>query len=420
MEFISSRGGGAPVSFEEALTQGIAPDGGLYIPCGPIPTLDFVPNMVWPHDVIGLLDGWLDLGRFREAIEDALSFDLRHHVIGVGGIDLTILELFHGPTASFKDVGARTMARCLTQIRNESSSPLTIITATSGDTGSAVADGFAGIPGISVVLLYPTNMVSSVQRRQMEMPRSGVTVIPINGTFDDCQRIAKSLLSGEFERHFSGHQSSSANSINVGRLIPQMLYYLWSASQSATPNTFVVPSGNLGNVTAGLLAASCNMPQRGFVVSLNANKSFKDWLHDGRDTQGETKATMSNAMDVGRPSNLERIQAMFPDVRSHVRATVTTDYETIDTMRLVYERSGYICCPHTAVGIHAALQCREEGPMTVLATASPGKFPDVVEQALGFAPPPLPNLPETSSQSIVPAEPTVEDVINRLKATERY
>lgn len=418
MEFISSRGRGVPVSFEQALTQGIAPDGGLYIPHGPIPALGCKPNMVWPQDVVELLDGWLDLGRFREAIADALSFDMRQHVIGVKDVELTILELFHGPTASFKDVGARTMARCLSLIRNESSRPLTIVTATSGDTGSAVADGFAGIPGISVVLLYPINMVSSVQRRQMEMPREGVTVIPINGTFDDCQRIAKSLLSGDFEQHFSGHQTSSANSINVGRLLPQMLYYLWSASQSAEPGTFVVPSGNLGNVTAGLLAAASNMPHRGFVVALNANRSFKDWLDDGRDTQGDTRATLSNAMDVGRPSNLERIKAMFPDVRSSVRATITSDQETIDTMRLVYESSGYICCPHTAVGIHAALTCGSKGPMTVLATASPAKFPDTVKRALGFAPPPLPNLAESHTQSPLPVEPSLEAVIRRLKTAE--
>ena len=299
-----------------------------------------------------------------------------------------VLELFHGPTLSFKDVGARTMARLLGHTLGGET--VTILAATSGDTGSAVADGFAGVEGVRVVLLYPKGQVSAVQERQLIVARANVQALAVEGTFDDCQRLVKAAFT---ETQPGGTRLSSANSINVGRLLPQMLYYAWAVRQGGFDDVvFCVPSGNLGNLTAGMLAMRAGLPVRRFLAAHNANDGFPCFLEGGEAPAGASVRTLSNAMDVGVPSNLERLRSLFSDddLRRLVRGTRVTDDETLATMRTVHDAASYIADPHTAVGLEAARRYRRrveaDVPVVVLATAHPAKFPHAVERAIGETP----------------------------------
>ncbi len=391
--YVSTRSPGGPsVSFDEALVDGLAPDGGLYVPTH-VPPLPAgwrdAPSL--PSLATTLLAPWLE-DRAGEPLAtllaDALDFPVPLVPLAGDGWDgVHVLELFHGPTLSFKDVGARTMARLMAPPPGET---LTILAATSGDTGSAVADGFAGRPGVRVVLLYPKGGVSSVQEAQLVAARPGVTALAVEGTFDDCQRLVKAA----FDRPArAGHRLSSANSINVGRLLPQTTYYAWAVAQLGSDGAvMVVPSGNLGNLTAGLLAAEAGLPVARFVAAHNANRGFADHLAGGPPPHAPTVATLSNAMDVGRPSNFERLAHLFPGRALPARVTGQTvsDDETLATMRRVYDSAGYVACPHTAVGLAAARRDRaasgDDAPRIVLATAHPAKFPDAVRRATGQAP----------------------------------
>lgn len=390
MTYFSTRNASPPASLKTALLDGLAPDGGLYL----------------PETAMPLPEGWEDASSLADLgarvlapfvadtvpdaealVRDALAFETPLVRLRDG---LFVLELFHGPTLSFKDVGARTLARFAHALL-EDGERLTILVATSGDTGSAVADGFAALPGVRVVLLFPEGRVSEVQERQLAIERPGVTPVRVRGTFDDCQRLVKTAF--EDDRFRAAGRLSSANSINIGRLLPQSLYYLDAVRQlgGAAP-TFVVPSGNLGNLTAGVMAHLAGMPAAGFVAAHNANRAFSDFLAGDDLRPADTKQTLSNAMDVGRPSNAERLTALLPPerLRALVRGTVTNDAATRTSIRETYERYGYLACPHTAVGLDAARRLQDEGatgPLVVLSTAHPAKFPDVVEDATGVAPP---------------------------------
>lgn len=390
MTYFSTRNAAPPASLKTALLDGLAPDGGLYL----LETAMPLPEG-W-EDASSLADlGARVLAPFvadtvpdaEALVRDALAFETPLVRLRDG---LFVLELFHGPTLSFKDVGARTLARFAHALL-EDGERLTILVATSGDTGSAVADGFAGLPGVRVVLLFPEGRVSEVQERQLAIERPGVTPVRVRGTFDDCQRLVKTAF--EDDRFRAAGRLSSANSINIGRLLPQSLYYLDAVRQlgGAAP-TFVVPSGNLGNLTAGVMAHLAGMPAAGFVAAHNANRAFPDFLAGDDLRPADTKQTLSNAMDVGRPSNAERLTALLPPerLRALVRGTVTNDKATRTSIRETYERYGYLACPHTAVGLDAARRLQDEGatgPLVVLSTAHPAKFPDVVEDATGVAPP---------------------------------
>ena len=387
------------VSFADALLKGLAPDGGLYIPdC--IPN---VPSEAWREASslselgAGVLRPWLgaeiDPDSLADLLQDALNFPVPVVPLDDG---VFVLELFHGPTLSFKDVGARTMARLMSRFLAERGERRTILVATSGDTGSAVADGFAGQDNIDVVLLYPKGKVSEVQERQLIAKREGVRTFAVEGTFDDCQRLVKEAFISSELSHLP---LSSANSINIGRLLPQSLYYFWASAQvsaqcdSATP-IFCVPSGNLGNLTAGVLAAHMNLPAAKFIAAHNANDFFPNYLHKLRDAYAfnPTVATVSNAMDVGSPSNFERLYALLNDeMQGLVWGSSVTDEVTKMRMKEVYERTGYMACPHTAVGLEAVHRYRKEteddAPVIVLATAHPAKFPEVVSEALGISAP---------------------------------
>ena len=399
--FVSTRGG-APVSFDAALLRGLAPDGGLYVPTS-------VPMLPGGWDAPGsfaalaarVLAPWLpEVDGLDALVADALPFPVPVVALGDAWPGVSVAELFHGPTLSFKDVGARTMARLVAR----HGAPVTILVATSGDTGSAVADGFAGVPGARVVLMYPDGGVSDVQARQLAAPRPGVVALAVQGTFDDCQRLAKEA----FAAGLPG--LSSANSINVGRLLPQVTYH--AAVARAVPGAVVVvPSGNLGNLTAGVLAQQMGAPVAGFVAAHNGNDAFVRFLADGTEPAGATRRTLSNAMDVGVPSNLERLRALVPDLPARVRAETVTDAETLATMADVWTSAGTLVDPHTAVGLRAARRLREQGetrPLVVLSTAHPAKFPDAVARATGAAPPVPPALALPLARPAATLAPTLD------------
>jgi threonine synthase len=300
-----------------------------------------------------------------------------------------VLELFHGPSLAFKDVGARFMARAMATLSADET-PRTVLVATSGDTGGAVAAAFHGVEPFRVVALFPRGGISERQRRQMTTLGDNVVAVAVDGTFDDCQRLAKGAFADTELRARCG--LTSANSINIGRLVPQAFYYLHAArllGWKGDPATFVVPSGNLGNLCAGLLARQAGMPTRGFVAATNRNRVFPDYLASGTFTPAPSEPTVSNAMDVGDPSNLERIRWLFHDDVGALRRVVSgvwvSDADTRACIARVARRTGYVLDPHAAVGWRAMELSRDgtEGPFVVLATAHPCKFPEVVEQATG-------------------------------------
>ncbi len=385
--------GEAGVDFEAALLAGLAPDGGLYLP-RPVPALpadwrdarspaDLGARVLPPY-----------VGAEQAAVEpllrDALDFPMPLVPLSR---DRYVLELFHGPTLAFKDVGARTMARLLAAAARRRGERLTILVATSGDTGSAVADAFKGFELVRVALFYPEGMVSEMQERQLTVARPGVQAFRVRGSFDDCQRLVKGAFS---DPALAGLRLSSANSINVGRLLPQSLYYLWGALQlgrlrgDAAEPVVAVPSGNLGNLTGGMLAARMGLGVKRFLAAHNVNDYFPEFL-EGRASAyafRPTRATLSNAMDVGAPSNFERLLALFGDaLPQRVWGVSVDDDATLGRMADSAERDGYLPCPHTAVALEALeryrLRSGDARPAMVLASAHPAKFPDAVQRAIG-------------------------------------
>jgi threonine synthase len=402
VRYRSTRGHGEAVAFREALLTGLAPDGGLFIPTW-IPSIE---KSSWREAGsfaelgTSVLAPWIGNeiapGALRALLTDALDFPVPLVPLSGAGWDgVFVLELFHGPTLSFKDFGARTMARFMAHFLRDEPGELTILVATSGDTGSAVADGFAGLPGIHVVLLYPKGQVSPTQERQLIVERPGVRTYAVEGTFDDCQRMVKSAF---VDPELDGVTLSSANSINIGRLLPQMLYYFEATRAGRLDEViFCVPSGNLGNLTAGVLASLSGLPVSRFLAAHNANDFFPAFLQAGEAEFRPSIQTLSNAMDVGAPSNFERIQAMYGGDLAALRRDVVgrayDDARVVAEIGEVYRRHGYLLDPHGAIGWLALRDVLEEaGPDAAgvfLATAHPAKFREVVEPAIG-APVPLP------------------------------
>ena len=415
-----------PVSFRQAVLTGLAPDGGLYIP-EQIPRLtsNWQEVTSLPELAAQVLTPWLggELSRDKlsEITQDALNFSVPLVQLGDG---LGVLELFYGPTLSFKDVGARTMARLLNAFLEGSSEHITILVATSGDTGSAVADGFAGQDNISVVLLYPKGKVSAVQEQQLTYPRPGVRTYAVEGDFDACQRLVKAAFTDPELRELG---LSSANSINLGRLLPQTSYYFWAALQAQHLGLgdaiFCVPSGNLGNLTAGMVASKVGVDAPRFIAAHNANDFFPGFLASRYEHGGfrDTVSTLSNAMDVGAPSNFERLYALLGEDglrRDGLWSTSVSDEKTTARLRQVYEDYGYVACPHTAVGFEAVARYRgetgDDTPVIVLATAHPAKFSPTVEAALGLTLPPVAALESLKSSSI--QVPTLPPTLTALKS----
>jgi threonine synthase len=413
--FRSTRGADA-VDFSEALFRGLAPDGGLYVPMGlgrldgdltrrgsgpprpPSADSAFPESALWAAE--RLLADMLPRDMLRRITAEALDFDAPLVEVEDG---VFVLELFHGPSLAFKDVGARFMARAMAAL-DPGGERRTVLVATSGDTGGAVAAAFHGLERFRVVVLFPRHGISVGQRRQMTTLGGNVVAVSVAGTFDDCQRLAK----GAFADRDLGEACglTSANSINVGRLLPQAFYYVHAAARLGwreRPATFVVPSGNLGNLCAGLLARRAGMPAAGFVAACNPNRPFIDYLETGAYRPRPSTPSLSNAMDVGDPSNLERIRWMYGDdvtrLRHDVGGVARDDDETRACIGAVYRRTGRALDPHTAVAWSAMEQVSASGagtaPWVVLATAHPAKFPDVVEEATGATVAPPAALSET-------------------------
>ena len=399
MKYYSLRHQSPPVDFRQATITGQAPDGGLYFP-ETIPK--FLPgfrrelrglskatvafNVMRPY--VGSTIGEADLLRI---CAEAVDFAFPLVPVGAG---VSSLELFHGPTLAFKDVGARFMSRCLGHFAQRGDTPpVTVLVATSGDTGGAVASGFLGVPGVEVVILYPAGKVSPVQEQQLTTLGQNITALEVSGTFDDCQALVKQAFLDEelAQKRFL----TSANSINVARWLPQQLYYCFAMQQwpeEAAPPVVSVPSGNFGNICAGLLARASGLPLGHFIAACNANEPVPAYLRTGTFTPRAAIPTFSNAMDVGNPSNFVRILELFDNdltkMRAALSADTVSDAETVAAIRQVWEEDGYLLDPHGAVAYTALRRYQAKHPGAagmILATAHPVKFPDVVEPILGRA-----------------------------------
>lgn len=378
------------VGFVEALRRGLAPDGGLYVPQEvpslPVDWADAGSFLDLGVRVMGRwLEGDMDKDVVEAAVRDALNFPVPIVPLTGPWEGVHVLELFHGPTLSFKDFGARTMSR-LMAASLPAGEEVTVMVATSGDTGSAVADGFSGIPGVRVVLLYPDGQVSPTQERQLIVQRKGVVALKVDGTFDDCQRMVKGAFADPELRDVG---LSSANSINIGRLLPQSLYYLWASRAVGGTPRICVPSGNLGNLTAAVFAHLGGLEVGGFVAAHNANRFFPDYLAGLETSFTRSVPTLSNAMDVGAPSNFERLEWLLgrDTLCTLVQGETVTDADTLASMKRVYDETGYVADPHTAVGLAAVRRLRsdwdQEAPVIVASTAHPAKFPESVAEAIG-------------------------------------
>ena len=402
MRILSTNGRTPATDLGTALLEGLAPDGGLYLPERFIPIADGtleglrgrsfsdVAREVARH----LLGAEITPSDVDALVESALDFPVPLVELEP---DVYVLELFHGPTLAFKDVGARFMARLLGHVREEDEGALTVLVATSGDTGSAVAHAFLDAAGVRTVVLFPSGKVSALQERQFTTLGGNVRALEVDGTFDDCQRLVKDAFADEELR--AQVRLTSANSINVGRLLPQIFYYVhaWAQLPKGLPPIFSVPSGNFGNLTGGLIAKRLGLPTRGFVAATNVNDTVPEYLCTGVVRPRVSIQTISNAMDVGDPSNLARILALYDDDLSRLSADVVgsvhDDHETRRAIREVFERTGYVLDPHSAVGylgLEAGRVAFGDGPSVSLATAHPVKFREAVEAEIG-APVPVPD-----------------------------
>ncbi len=396
------------VTFEEALVDGLAPDGGLYMP-DRIPVLAEAEIKALKGKTlveIGLdiaqrfIQNEIPKSALADIIHNAFHFDTPLHSLNER---TSVLELFHGPTLAFKDVGARFMASTLNYYAQLRGKSYTVLVATSGDTGAAVASGFAGKKGIKVVILYPEGRVSPIQEKQLTTYGGNVSALKIQGSFDDCQRLVKQAFSDASLK--TTISLTSANSINVARLLPQSFYYFRAHAQlnRPLPHLFTVPSGNFGNLTAGILAKKMGLPIALLIAATNANDPVPQYLKDGIYKPQQSKKTISNAMDVGSPSNFDRITALYPSGRTAMAADIAaisiSDSETIGTIKQIRTKYNYLLDPHTAVGVAATEQFRRDHPTTlknahhiVLATAHPAKFGEVLDIECGISVPPTPQL----------------------------
>ena len=404
MEFASTRDPSRRVSFHEALQQGLAPDGGLFVPCEwPLAAMPALPPTATLAETGAALIAPFAAGDLLATELPAIcaeAFDFPAPVVEVAP-GLCVLELFHGPTAAFKDFGARFLAAALTRLRRGAAKPLKILVATSGDTGGAVAAAFHRRPGVEVVVLFPKGLVSPTQERQLTCWDGNVQSFAVRGTFDDCQRMVKeAFLDPALRARF---ELSSANSINLGRLLPQAVYYVAASRELAARHggraSFVIPSGNLGNATACVWARRLGAPIGDVVLAHNANRAVPDYLATGVYTPRPSIATLASAMDVGAPSNLERLTAMYPDARAlgEALSAVSVDDAAIAArIQADHARYGRVWCPHTAAAAEGYARLpealRRRGPWVVVATAHPAKFREIVEPLIGAAVPVPENL----------------------------
>jgi len=391
MKFVSTRNAALTVSASEAILQGLAPDGGLYVP-------EFFPSL--EHINIHEISSYPELAfevltPFFE--DDILKDDLADICIDAFNFPVPmvmlhekqmVLELYHGPTAAFKDFGARFLASAMEKLLEKQQRKLTILVATSGDTGGAVASAFAGRRGIEVKVLFPKGRVSKRQQQQLTCWGGNIKAYEVDGSFDDCQKMVKdAFMDTKLSKEWG---LSSANSINLGRLLPQSVYYVYASYlyQGAydTKPTFIIPSGNVGNSCGAYWAFTMGAPIDRITLAVNANKTIPDYLREGDYKPRQSIATLANAMDVGAPSNMERLFNLYGDIgtfRKMVSATSVSDEAIRATIKEVYKETGYVICPHTATAERVRRDLPVQDNTIVVSTAHPAKFEAVVEPLIG-------------------------------------
>ncbi|RSK38556.1 threonine synthase [Mangrovimonas spongiae] len=395
MTYYSLNNQAPKTSFKDAVIKGLAPDKGLYFPehITPLPDSFFkdIDTMSYPEIAFETIKQFTspDIPEdvLKNITEDTLSFNFPIEEITD---NIATLELFHGPTMAFKDVGARFMARCLGYFNQGNNHEVTVLVATSGDTGGAVANGFLGVEGVNVVILYPSGKVSDIQEKQLTTLKKNIKALEVDGTFDDCQAMVKrAFLDQSITNKI---QLTSANSINVARWLPQMFYFMFAYQQlHKTHNNLVfsVPSGNFGNICAGMMAQRLGLPIKHFIAANNANNIVTQYLHTQDYTPKPSIQTISNAMDVGDPSNFVRIQELhhnnFKTLSKNMSGYSYSDAETIRAIKELYHDYNYIADPHGAVGFLACKDYLKQHPndyCVFLETAHPTKFLDIVENII--------------------------------------
>ncbi len=396
MHFYSTNRKVPPVSFKEAVLKGLPDDNGLFMPEAiPQYSPEFIKSLSLQSYVNIAFEGSrLFIGDeipadvLHAIVEDAFDFEVPVRKIAD---DMYVLELFHGPTLAFKDFGARYMARIMGYFLQNDGREVNILVATSGDTGSAVAQGFLGVEGVKVTLLYPKGKVSKIQEQQLTTIGQNIMALEVDGTFDDCQRLVKAAF---LDKELNSRMNlSSANSINIARLIPQSFYYAYAVSglmDQGKEIVFSVPSGNFGNLCGGLLAKKMGIPISRFIAATNANDIVPSYLHSGDFVPRSSVQTIANAMDVGNPSNFARLTDLFDNnyskIIDQIQGIAFDDNQTRTTISQVFKKYNYLMCPHTAIGfggLTELLQPHETG--ICLSTAHPCKFHDVVQPLIGQA-----------------------------------
>jgi len=402
MKYYSLNNKNHHVSFQEAVIQGLAPDKGLYFPSSITPLsqsfFDRIETVsqeeIAYHVIQQFVGNEIPEAELKQIIKETLCF--KFPCVAVEE-NVYSLELYHGPTMAFKDVGARFMSRCLGYFNRNDDKKVTVLVATSGDTGGAVASGFLGVKGVEVVILYPSGKVSDIQERQLTTLGQNITALEVDGVFDDCQDMVKKAF---LDTDLENKNLTSANSINIARWLPQMFYFFFAYQQLKKHNKPLIvscPSGNFGNICAGILAKKLGLPITHFVAATNANDIVPQFLKNGIYAPKPSIATISNAMDVGNPSNFVRIQEMYHnnlnEFSKDFSSYTYTDEETKFTMKNIFTNSGYIAEPHGAVGylgLKKELQNHSDSIGVFLETAHPIKFIDVVEPVLNLQLP-IPN-----------------------------
>ena len=380
-------------NIRKAILQGLAPDKGLfmpaYLPQLPQSFFDKLPSLSLPEIALEVsahfLGDEIEASELQKLVEEAFNFEIPLKQLDE---NIHVLELFHGPTLAFKDVGARFMSRAMAHFNKEE---LIVLAATSGDTGSAVASGFYDVPGIQVVILYPKGKVSEIQEKQLTTYGKNIHALEVEGNFDDCQAMVKNAFQDSALKNLN---LTTANSINLARLIPQSFYYFYAAAQLGKANpelVFSVPSGNFGNITAGLFAKRMGLQVKQFLAATNVNDIVPAYLESGIFEAKPSIKTISNAMDVGNPSNFARITALYEQQHASITEDITgyryTDGETVAAMQELHQKYNYVADPHSAIayaGLNKYLQSTDGlGTGVFLSTAHPVKFLDVVEEAIG-------------------------------------
>ena len=417
MKYYSLNHNAPKVSFQEAVIQGLATDKGLYFPesITPLPkeffeNIENLSNEEIAFEAIQQFVGdEIPTETLKQIIAETLCFEFPTPKVEEG---IYALELYHGPTMAFKDVGARFMSRCLGYFnKDKKDNKNTVLVATSGDTGGAVASGFLGVQGVEVVILYPSGKVSDIQERQLTTLGQNIKALEVDGVFDDCQDMVKKAFLDESLSH---KNLTSANSINIARWLPQMFYFFFAYKQLKSQNkplVFSCPSGNFGNICAGIMAKKLGLPIEHFVASTNVNDTVPRFLVQGNYDPKPSKATISNAMDVGNPSNFIRIQEMYNNdlelFKKDFSSFSYTDEETLEAMKSIYKTDGYIAEPHGAVGYLGLKKELKNHPNSIgifLETAHPIKFLDVVEPALNIT---------------LPIPTQIESVLNKEKVSTK-